>query len=776
MFKFFSKSSVDPPNILKFYENHAPSEDFDDILYLKAHPEVQDFYKPFCLKHGISERKRLYYHFYFYGPKNSTSFSKYCLSERADSSSNLNFRHFKVGYCTTAYNRIESIEKTLPINLRRKKNDEQLVIVDYNSTDGLYDYIKENFHDFVRSGDIKYIFLKTLPYYNCPIAKNIAHYYCDAEYLVNLDSDNTLNGMRSAIDDVSAKYIDNFILHMAVLEKPMSTHMQCQKKGYAGTFGRICMHKNDFIKLAGYKETFLPMAYQDTDLISRARALGFNYINKPVKSKPIENPKFITFSSDSELYSWSDCRDINEAISNHSLDRNQLVAENIPKKIFAEFNFKKESFIEYSNIADYKPAFNIKKQINPNCGSNAVEALLDFSFSSYQDLLDFYLKNVLSNILFEKPEIIESIKLKLTKGITDFAINNSFVYRNLKSNPDQVFSRLDYGSTKDWRSLRVKDSEILNQHTSGSTTGKHFDYFNCKKYFSFVQDEAEFKIIRKEYLLPDENLKVLCLLEWPGKPKFDSFFLDTDNLHPGNMFNSFGASSFSTTFLNFANYQSELDLWHEKLFELLNGRFYDVVLSSGSVVNILRTYIEKFNFKHKFCHLLSNSTEPLRAEDFLWLKNRGNINHFCDHMRCWDGGVTFFTCEHGTYHLHEGLANVKSRKDQSLVSTCFTNIAAPFINYQNGDYADLSLDYSRCKCGRYYRPFKMIQHRPFAVKGVGSIQSIRDAVKSLSLEDSVSQIQFHQQNVLIFCKNSLCLERQSQLSQLLPKFNLIFKQ
>ncbi len=775
MFKFFLKSSIDPPNILKFYENHTANEDFDEILYLKNHPEVRDFYQPFCSKHSISDRDRLYYHFYFYGSKTTNSYDKFCCKNELISN-NLSFRHFKVGYCTTAYNRLESIKNTLPINLKQKKSDEQLVIVDYSSTDGLNEYIKDNFIEYINSGDLKFITINKEPFYHCPIAKNVAHYYCDAEYLVNLDSDNVITDMRKVIDKQISKSPDNFLLHMAVLEKPFSQNMQKQKIGYSGTFGRICMHKNDFIKLSGYNETFLPMAYQDTDLIIRAKESGMKYVYQPVKVKPTENPKFITFSSDTDFYSWSDCRDINEFVSQKNLSRKQFVAPNIPKSLTAILNFKDSFVIDYKNIAEFDPKFSITHQINPNLEGDVFNNFLNYDFHSYFDKLDFYIKNILPDILFQKPDVIESIKESLTQAISKFASENSIAYQSLIPKPDKIFSRNDFSTNpEEWVSRSINKKLLLKQHTSGSSTGKPFAYFNHSKYFFLIQDLAEFSIIRKEFRLPVENLKVLSLIQWPGTPEFDTFFLETKNLNKGNMFNSFGANSFETSFINFNDYQKDLDIWHEKLFDFLDDKYFDVVLSSGSIINLLTNYIKKYNFKKNFCHLLSHSTDPVRHEDFTFLKQNGNINHFCDHMRCWDGGATFFTCEHGTYHLHEGLANIRQGKSNELISTCFTNVASPFVNYHNGDYCKLSSDYKLCSCGRYYRPFEFLESRPFAVKGIDSINSLKENIKTLDFSNLINQIQFHRGSVMVHSTTLLSEAQRNAVQEKISDFNVIFR-
>lgn len=54
-------------NINEFYELHEIDDDFDECFYVQNDPELADFYQPYCRDNGISERKRLFYHWKMYG-------------------------------------------------------------------------------------------------------------------------------------------------------------------------------------------------------------------------------------------------------------------------------------------------------------------------------------------------------------------------------------------------------------------------------------------------------------------------------------------------------------------------------------------------------------------------------------------------------------------------------------------------------------------------------------------------------------------------------------
>ena len=61
-------TELKPPTIFEFYKNNKEvDEDFDDEFYAKRYPSLKDFYQPKCKDSDISDRKRLFYHYEFYG-------------------------------------------------------------------------------------------------------------------------------------------------------------------------------------------------------------------------------------------------------------------------------------------------------------------------------------------------------------------------------------------------------------------------------------------------------------------------------------------------------------------------------------------------------------------------------------------------------------------------------------------------------------------------------------------------------------------------------------
>ena len=128
----------------------------------------------------------------------------------------------------------------------------------------------------------------------------------------------------------------------------------------------------------------------------------------------------------------------------------------------------------------------------------------------------------------------------------------------------------------------------------------------------------------------------------------------------------------------------------------------------------------------KYAKLLSctgNSTDTRILRKIINLKL---FDHVCDHMRCWDGGATFFTCSKENYHLMDNISWC-TEQENKLISTDYFSIASPFINYWNGDLCYIGKEYKRCECGRLYRDFEFIENRPFLIKG-RNILKIREGL------------------------------------------------
>ena len=173
----------------------------------------------------------------------------------------------KISFCTTCMGRLFQLEQTLPMNLESmsRYDDVEFAILNYNSPDGLHEWIQKHYMQHIATGRIRYAINPEPVLFHSSKAKNQAHRLATGDVLVNLDADNFIGRSYDIIKTVFTQD-QKTVLHMF--------------SGFPrdGTCGRVALHKEYYYKLGGYDESFLPTGSQDIDLIERAKAYGLNYI------------------------------------------------------------------------------------------------------------------------------------------------------------------------------------------------------------------------------------------------------------------------------------------------------------------------------------------------------------------------------------------------------------------------------------------------------------------------------------------------------------------
>lgn len=173
-----------------------------------------------------------------------------------------------LSFCITCKNRFHQISQTLRKNLddnwlHREWID--FILVDFGSTDGLKNWVLNNFQDDLLSGYLKYYYTEELPNWHASIAKNTAHRLVTHEILVNLDCDN-----------YTGYHGGQFVIRQFLQNRNIILH-QFGGDVYDGSYGRIGVLKKYFDCIGGYDESFGPMGYQDADLIERLKRTGLEY-------------------------------------------------------------------------------------------------------------------------------------------------------------------------------------------------------------------------------------------------------------------------------------------------------------------------------------------------------------------------------------------------------------------------------------------------------------------------------------------------------------------
>lgn len=176
----------------------------------------------------------------------------------------------KLSFCTAIMNRFWQIKDTLPKNLQdnwENRDRVEFILVDFNSNDGLYDFIIKNFKKELNCGFLKYYICYSESYWHAPKCKNTSHRLGNNDILVNLDCDN-YTGQNGGL----------FILKQFENLPRNSLIHQGQNIYMKGNTGRICYYQEDFLKVGGYNQKMMAMSVQDTDIIKRLELLNIKKI------------------------------------------------------------------------------------------------------------------------------------------------------------------------------------------------------------------------------------------------------------------------------------------------------------------------------------------------------------------------------------------------------------------------------------------------------------------------------------------------------------------
>jgi len=168
----------------------------------------------------------------------------------------------KISFYTTCMGRLHHLRLTMPVNLRAAASygNVEFVLLNYNSPDGLDDWVQAELAPYLDSGVVQYYKTTRPQKYDSSKAKNTAARLATGDIVCNLDADNWLG--------------HGFAEHLATLFDAPRTIVRAECP-WGGVYGRISVFREDFLALGGHDESFRGYGFDDTDFINRARAAGF---------------------------------------------------------------------------------------------------------------------------------------------------------------------------------------------------------------------------------------------------------------------------------------------------------------------------------------------------------------------------------------------------------------------------------------------------------------------------------------------------------------------
>lgn len=189
-------------------------------------------------------------------------------------------KKFKISFCTVCMNRLHHLRQTLPANIRDNMAyaEIEFVLLDYNSSDGLENYVRNELSDFVDRGILIYFRTPAPLYFRRAHSRNVAFKLATGDIICNLDADNfTGENFAFYINEVfqaSGSICLNTLGNGGILPEK-------------DVLGRICVRKDEFIDVTGFDELMDTYGFEDFDLIYRLEKNG-------VPQKCIEHKHHLT--------------------------------------------------------------------------------------------------------------------------------------------------------------------------------------------------------------------------------------------------------------------------------------------------------------------------------------------------------------------------------------------------------------------------------------------------------------------------------------------------
>lgn len=196
----------------------------------------------------------------------------------------------KMTFCTVVKNRVHHVKSTLPRNLAENSQPfVQFDLLDYNSDDGLGEYIRSNFPTELETGKLNYYHYDKAVDFKHSHSRNIAFRLAQGGIICNLDADN-----------FAGENFGNYVIELFGTKPNICLTGLNNRAGVADAMGKMCVKKQDFEKVGGFDESFKGYGYEDYDLVNRLALSGVQpyVINRPQFLQAITHSETERFIND----------------------------------------------------------------------------------------------------------------------------------------------------------------------------------------------------------------------------------------------------------------------------------------------------------------------------------------------------------------------------------------------------------------------------------------------------------------------------------------------
>jgi len=192
-------------------------------------------------------------------------------------SSDLDIPERPISVITTCMNRLDDLKQTLPENLEDDYKNVEFVLLDYNSSDGMGFWVRDNLMDHIESGRLVYYRTECSPYFQPNHSRNVTFRVAAHNLIVNVDSDNFMNrGFLKRVNQCASIAEEKILIVPENFLLPNSDRFLLK--------GRFGLYKKDIFELGGFDED-LDEGFSHDDvnfvfraMMSRYQVVGFESV------------------------------------------------------------------------------------------------------------------------------------------------------------------------------------------------------------------------------------------------------------------------------------------------------------------------------------------------------------------------------------------------------------------------------------------------------------------------------------------------------------------
>ena len=162
--------------------------------------------------------------------------------------------YHKISFCTVAMDRLHHVKLTLKKNIKDNEKYPALefILLDYNSSDGLQQWVMDEMSSYVESGILKYYRTTEPDFLNRSHSANMSFKLANGNILCRVDADNYIG------PDFAAFVNQQFSGQEKIFLTPNFERRD--------VIGRLCIRSSDFYSFRGYNESFEGYGFEDLEL------------------------------------------------------------------------------------------------------------------------------------------------------------------------------------------------------------------------------------------------------------------------------------------------------------------------------------------------------------------------------------------------------------------------------------------------------------------------------------------------------------------------------